>query len=193
MSTVQPLECSLPVATAVVLAGGGARRFGGDKLGAPYAESTVLDHLLASLPPHWPVVAVGPSRRTVRAVRWVREEPVRGGPLAGIAAAIPHVTTDVTVVVAGDMPQAGRVLARLDARLRLDGPTVDAVVAADPTGHENPLLAAYRTEALRLVLPQCPSGLPARTLLAVRHGVLAVTAEEAHDVDTPDDLPPARP
>ncbi|CCH76623.1 conserved hypothetical protein [Nostocoides japonicum T1-X7] len=179
-------------ATAIVLAGGGARRFGGDKLGAAYAETTVLDHLLATIPPDWPVVCVGPRRATVRDVDWVREEPVRGGPLAGIAAAVPLARTDVTVVVAGDMPQAGHVLPRLAARLGRAPDTVEGVVGADPAGRENPLLAAYRTRALRAVLPECPSGLPARTLLALRHRVLAVTAEEARDIDTPEDLFPQR-
>lgn len=176
-------------ATAVVLAGGGARRFGGDKLGAPYAETTVLDHLLAELPKTWEVICVGPRRAVGRHASWVREEPMRGGPLAGIAAALPHVSTEVTVVVAGDMPRAGPVLPRLMARLLLDSRHLDAIVACDPAGRENPLLAAYRSDVLRSALPQCPDGLPARTLLRLRHGILAVTAEEAHDIDTPDDLP----
>ena len=44
--------------TVVVLAGGESRRFGSDKLAAPLAGTTVLDHLLGSLPQEWAVMCV---------------------------------------------------------------------------------------------------------------------------------------
>ena len=61
--------------TVVVLAGGTSRRFGSDKLAAPLRGSTVLDTVVASLPPHWPVVVVGPPRDCGRPVAWTREDP----------------------------------------------------------------------------------------------------------------------
>ena len=92
--------------TVVVLAGGESRRFGSDKLAAPLAGTTVLDHLLGSLPQEWAVIAVGEQRPTPRPLTWTREYPPGGGPLAGIAAGLALVTTDLTAVVAGDMPYA---------------------------------------------------------------------------------------
>ena len=42
---------SLDDVTALVLAGGSSRRFGSDKLSALLHGTSVLDHLLTSLPP----------------------------------------------------------------------------------------------------------------------------------------------
>ena len=59
-----------PAVTAIVLAGGQARRFGSDKLSAPFGDGTLLDALLSGLPEDWAVVCVGPDRPTQRALRW---------------------------------------------------------------------------------------------------------------------------
>jgi CTP:molybdopterin cytidylyltransferase MocA len=66
------------------------------------------------------------------------------------------------------------------------------VVAWDPSGRTNPLLAAYRTEVLRAALPLPPEGQPARSLLAVAHTTLPVPEEDTLDVDTPEALEAAR-
>jgi molybdopterin-guanine dinucleotide biosynthesis protein A len=178
--------------TAVVLAGGTSRRFGSDKLAASLGGSSVLDLLLTELPAGWPVVLVGPRRATVRPdAVWVREEPSGGGPLAGIAAAALVVAADVVAVVGGDMPFAAPALTMLVAALHASEPDVGAAVA-NVNGRTNPLLAAYRADALRAALPVAPHGLPARTLLTVPHVEVAVPPDLARDVDTPDDLEAAR-
>ncbi len=178
--------------TVVVLAGGTSRRFGTDKLAAPLGTSTVLDRLLAALPPRWPVVLAGPARATARPdAAWVREDPSGGGPLAGIAAAMTKVGTEVVVVVAGDMPFAAPALATLvDALDASAGDVAGAVASVD--GRANALLAAYRADALRQVLPASLQGLPARVLLTVPHVEVVVPPELADDVDTPGDLETAR-
>ncbi|WP_207556028.1 molybdenum cofactor guanylyltransferase [Intrasporangium flavum] len=178
--------------TVVVLAGGTSRRFGADKLAAPLGASTVLDRLLAELPARWPVVLVGPVRPTARPdAVWVREEPSGGGPLAGIAAAVPAAESDLVAVVAGDMPFAAPALETLVAALDASGADVGGAVAR-VDGRDNALLAAYRTDALRAVLPPEPHGRPARTLLTVPHVAVPVPAGPARDVDTPEDLERAR-
>lgn len=179
----------LPTApTVVVLAGGSARRFGGDKLAAPLGGSTVLGRLLAALPAAWPVIGVGPDRPTDRAVRWVREEPPGGGPLAAVAAAVPQVTTPLVVVLAGDMPDAARALPDLLAAL-LDAPPADVgAVAVDPGGTPNPLLSAWRTTLLADRIPRPAANRPARLLLDLPHVRVPVDAAAAHDVDTRADL-----
>lgn len=184
--------------TAVVLCGGESRRFGSDKTRADLRGVTVLDALLSSLPSAWVVLCVGPERPTTRAgVRWTREDPPGGGPVAGLAAALAEVATPVTVLLGGDMPYAGPVAVELAAALP-DVPDADAVAGVDGEGRVQPLLAAYRTAALRAALPEEPAGTPLRRLLdRLRvHGV-AVPAHASQDIDTPEDLeravPPADP
>ncbi len=172
----------------VVLAGGTSRRFGSDKLAAPLGGSTVLDTVLASLPPGWPVVAVGPVRETRRPVTWTREDPPGGGPLAGVAAGVALVPVDLVAVVAGDMPYAGEALAALVRALRAASSDVLGAVGRDDDGVPNPLLAAYRTDAVRAGLPTPAHGRPAKLLLALPHLELTVPGSAARDVDTPADL-----
>jgi molybdopterin-guanine dinucleotide biosynthesis protein A len=174
--------------TVVVLAGGSSRRFGADKLGAPLHGSTVLDTVLGSLPGEWPVVVVGPQRECVRPVTWAREDPPGGGPLAGVAAGLDALDARFVVVVAGDMPYAGPAVLTLVAALRTAPPEVGAVVALDGQGVPNPLLAAYRVDALRAALPTPVENQPARKLLEVPHLELELPEDAMHDIDTPDDL-----
>jgi molybdopterin-guanine dinucleotide biosynthesis protein A len=180
-----------PAATAVLLCGGASRRMGADKTTATLGATTVLEHLLDALPAPWSVVAVGPERPTRRAVRWTRESPAGGGPVAAVAAGLSLVDTELVVVLAGDMPFAAGPAARLAALLQVD-PTTDAVVAVDPSGRANPLLAAYRTAALRAALPHPPANAPARSLLAVPHIMVSVDEADSLDVDTPEALAAAR-
>jgi molybdopterin-guanine dinucleotide biosynthesis protein A len=174
--------------TVVVLAGGTSRRCGADKLGARLHGSTVLETVVRSLPESWPVVVVGPSRECGRAVSWTREDPPGGGPLAGVAAGVLLVRTPVVAVVAGDMPFAGSAVERLVGVLRTAPPDVGAAVATDPGGFSNPLLGAYRTDAVRAVLPVPSADRPAKLLLAVPHVEVVVTGPAGRDVDTPADL-----
>lgn len=177
-----------PDVTVVVLAGGQSRRFGSDKLAAPLAGSTVLDHLLSALPPTWPVVVVGERRVTARAVTWTHEDPPDGGPLAGVDAGLALVGTDLVAVVAGDMPYAVPGLLALAGALAAAGPETAAAVAVDDEDHANPLLAVYRARSVRDLLPRPAHGRPAKTLLALPHLRVPVTGVTSRDVDTPADL-----
>ena len=174
--------------TVVVLAGGTSRRFGSDKLAAPLNGSTVLETVVRSLPQDWPVVVVGPPRDCGRPVTWTREDPPGGGPLAGVAAGVAQVETDVVAVVAGDMPYAGPALVTLVAALRTASPDLGAVVAVDAQGVPNPLLTAYRTASLREALPVPAADRPAKLLLALPHLDLLVTGPASRDVDSQADL-----
>lgn len=175
--------------TVVVPAGGGATRFGSDKLAAPLAGTTVLEHLLRGLPPEWPVVLVGPARPVERSgTRWVREEPPGGGPLAGVLAALPVVETALVAVVAGDMPLAAPALPVLVAALRAAGPGTDAAVGLDDGGQANPLLAVYRADAVRAAFPDLSEGGRAKRLLGLGHVLVPVRGVAGRDVDTPSDL-----
>ena len=179
---------SLADVTALVLAGGASRRFGSDKLAAPLHGTSLLDHLLTSFPQVWPVIVVGARRETARRVQWAREDPPGGGPLAGVAAGVALVPTEIVAVVAGDMPYAGPPLVELVATLRNQPPDVAGVVATDHAGVANPLLAAYRTAALARAIPTPAHGRAAKLLLGVPHTELTVHGVAGRDVDTRADL-----
>jgi molybdenum cofactor guanylyltransferase len=184
-----------PSVTAVVLCGGAGRRFGGDKTRADLAGMTVLDHVIDGLPVDWPVVCVGESRPTHRAVTWCREEPPGGGPVAGIAAALPHVGGPIVVLLGGDMPYAAGPAPGLAARLveAPEGPALEAVLGRDGDGRLQPLLAAYRTAALRHAVPEPAAGIPLMRLVdALRTLAVPLPDAAALDVDTADDLERAR-
>ena len=178
--------------TAVVLCGGTGRRFGGDKTQALIDGVPVLDHVVGQLPPSWPVVCVGPARPTVAPVTWVREEPPGGGPVAALAAGLAEVSSPVVVVLGGDMPYAAPAATALVAALLAD-PAVDAVVGRDPQGRTQPLLAAYRTEALRRAVPDPSAGVALmRVVDALVHADLPTDSRAALDIDTREDLQTAR-
>jgi len=154
-----------------------------------------MDYLLDALPGGWVVVCVGEERATTRLVGWCRESPAGGGPVAGIAAGLDYLERldpEICVVVGGDMPFAAPALpALLDAMNARSG--LDAVLATDPDGHPQPLLAVYRCEALRAALPREPGGARLMAVVdALVTGTVACEAQITLDVDTPEALEQAR-
>ncbi len=176
----------------MVLCGGQGRRFGGDKTRAVLAGRPLLDHVVGALPLSWDVVCVGPERAVDRPVVWCREIPPGGGPVAAIAAALAHVSSPVVVLLGGDMPHAPAGAPALADRLRAE-PEAEAVLALDGQGRRQPLLAAYRTEALRGAMPPTAAGTPLMRLLDTLRAVVVPVADPvATDVDTREDLDRAR-
>ena len=196
----------MPDISVIVLCGGTSNRLGGrDKTRESLGTTTVLDHLLDALPPGWPVVCVGEKRATTRSVGWCRESPVGGGPVAAIAAGLdcggrldaeiddPEIDdAKICVVVGGDMPFAAPALPMLVDALNAQ-PGLDGVLAVDPDGHTQPLLAAYRCEVLRAAIPREPGGARLMTIVeALATGTLACEGQITLDVDTPEALEQAR-
>ena len=182
--------------TVVVLTGGRSRRMGRDKATLEVAGRTLLERTLQHVPRDVPVVVAGPQASLDRAgVTFVQEEPPGGGPVAGLDAALTAVTTPIVVVLATDLPFAGRLPAELARSLRGSAPEVDAVLAAGPDGRLQQLCAAYRADALRDAI--AANG-PAAG--AAMHGVLEhlrtssvstvaldAGADATWDIDTPED------
>ncbi len=197
----------------VVLAGGQARRWGGrDKTAVVLGTRTVLERAVAGLRTGvravvpdadgsgLVTVVAGPDEHAARAalaaVRWVREEPPGGGPVAGLAAAVAVLPPEVDTVVvgAGDAPFGGSAVPRLLGALGglgAEAEAADGAVGVDPGGRRQPLLGAYRTAALRSALGRFgdPAAVSLRALLGrMRIVEVAVTDREALDLDTPDAL-----
>ena len=67
------------------------------------------------------------------------------------------------------------------------------MLASDPDGRTQPLLAAYRCEALRAALPREPGGARLMAVVdALVTGTVACEAQTTLDVDTPEALERAR-
>lgn len=182
----------------IVPAGGAARRLGGvDKPGLTVGETTLLDRVLAACAGARTTVVVGPARPTAyEGVRWTREQPPGGGPVAAVAAGLELVTADTVLLLAADLPfldrrTVDRLVTALDRADRHTG----AAVLVDAGGRDQPLTAAYRTAPLRAALAGLgdPAGQPLRRLVGGLAGLrVADTDNVAYDCDTWEDLEQAR-
>jgi molybdopterin-guanine dinucleotide biosynthesis protein A len=185
----------LPPYTAVVLAGGKAARLGGQaKPQLEVGGRTMLRAVLAAVPDADRRVVVGPRQPVPEDVVLVRERPPGGGPVAALRAGLPEVSTDVVVLLAGDLPFLTGALVR-ELRERLTG---DGVLVLDDTGRDQLLLGAWRTEPLRAAVAGVAGPVPLRRVLALlraarfRPGVEPGTPPPWLDCDTPADLARAR-
>ncbi|MFB7242426.1 molybdenum cofactor guanylyltransferase [Streptomyces populi] len=90
---------------AVVLAGGAARRLGGeDKPGVRVGGRKLLDRVLAACADATRTVVVADPRSTARPVEWAREDPPGGGPLAALEAGLRHTAAPYVLVLSADLP-----------------------------------------------------------------------------------------
>ena len=182
----------VPGWTALILTGGRSTRMGRDKAGTTVGGVTMLDQLLLTLPSTVPVVVAGPKpEHPVRPVVARQEEPPGGGPVAGVAAALAAVTTDVVGVLAVDVPGGAGLLVELVAELAAG--SADALLPQGGDGTPQPLCAAYRTAALRQALRRLgdPHGRSVRDLtelLAVAVRPLDPSDTRVVDADTPEEL-----
>lgn len=179
--------------TAIVLAGGRSSRFGSDKTQATLAGRTLLDRVVDALPPDVPVIVAGPSLPSARpSVSLAVEELPFGGPVAGLAAALPLVSTDLVGVIAADMPFAAPALVALVESLSAASDSIEAVISIDADGRVQQLLGAYRTDAVNRALNDLgdPMNRAMRDVIAgLAHETRAAQHEHLLlDVDTADDL-----
>jgi molybdopterin-guanine dinucleotide biosynthesis protein A len=181
---------------AIVLAGGAGQRMGGprgtDKAALDVGGSTLLDRVLAAVADAERRIVVGPRRPTAWPVTFTTEEPAGSGPAAAIAHGLSFVDAPTVVVLAADMPFAATAVPRLiDA---LADAQADAAMLADDSGRRQPLLAAYRTAALRRAADGRDwRGGSVRALTEPLVVVeVAAAGDEALDCDTPEQLTAAR-
>ncbi|WP_406360909.1 NTP transferase domain-containing protein [Streptomyces sp. NBC_00715] len=129
---------------AVVLAGGSARRLGGaDKPGVRVGGRALLDRVLAACADAAVTVVVAEPRATARPVRWAREDPPGGGPVAALDAGLRHTTAPYVVVLSADLPFLDEKTVRrlLDALAGAGAATVPHAAPGAPEGGSAALAA----------------------------------------------------
>ncbi|MEU0069144.1 NTP transferase domain-containing protein [Streptomyces sp. NPDC006332] len=191
---------------AVVLAGGAARRLGGaDKPGMRVGGRALLDRVLAACAGARTTVVVADPRPTARPVTWARERPPGGGPVAALYAGLRHTTAQHVLVLSADLPfLTEESVRRLLTTLATSG--AEGVLLTDTDGRDQPLVAAYRTSALRRELTTLGgmpvtlgsaesgglTGLPLRRLTAGLDLTRVPDPVASFDCDTWDDIATAR-
>lgn len=144
-----PAESAHVPVDLLVLAGGRGERLGGrDKAALVVGGRPLLDRVLDAAPLLGGRVVVVGATPVPDGVLRTLEDPPDGGPVAGIAAGLEHLTNAWVAVVAVDQPSAAAALVELHRELARVPADVDAVSHVDATGHRQWLLALYRRPAL---------------------------------------------
>jgi molybdopterin-guanine dinucleotide biosynthesis protein A len=184
---------------AVILAGGAARRLGGaDKPALDVGGSSLLARAVEAVACAARIVIAGPRREVDTAaagrLSWCREDPPGGGPVAALAAAVPHTAAGTLVVLAADLPSiGGAVVPLLDAV-----PTGGVALLTDADGRANFLAAAWQRAALVAALARVEEagGVQDASMRALLRGVPSVLVPDADgwgaDCDTWADVEAAR-
>jgi len=179
---------------AIVLAGGQARRFGGDKLAARIHGRSVLDRAIGGLPADCLITVLGPVRPLGREVTFRREDPPGGGPAAAlITGLIWALTSDVETIVTlpGDAPEAGR--AALILIEQLERQQLEVVVGVDGSGRDQVLQLALRPGAARQLVELAGADRGhdqsvRRLVTALLPGRVTLPDDLCADIDTVDQL-----
>jgi molybdopterin-guanine dinucleotide biosynthesis protein A len=176
----------------IVLSGGTSSRFGADKSQAMLGHQQLIHHILTGIPKEFEIIIVGADPLfTPASYRCVQENPVGGGPVAGIAAALELCESEIVGVLATDMPFAGAHMIHLLSAMTSHD---DAIMFVDSKGFKQPLAALYRREALENALSKIGNshGASMRSLISdlnIHEVHMSPEIEKAMiDVDTPDDL-----
>jgi molybdopterin-guanine dinucleotide biosynthesis protein A len=163
--------------SVIVLSGGTNKRFGSDKSAALLHDTTLLDHVLSFIPKEIKTVVVGKD---------VFEEPVLGGPVAGIARGLKEIDSEFVAIVAVDMPYGSALFAQL-----VDAIEHDAAMPVDAAGFKQPLCGIYRRASLLSALEKLgnPHAQSMRALCeCLVIDEVQVDPSALVDIDTPADL-----
>jgi molybdopterin-guanine dinucleotide biosynthesis protein A len=135
--------------SAIVLAGGSARRFGRDKLREPIDGRPLLHHAVdavhAVADDVVVVAAPGMDPALPPETRLTHDEVGGEGPLAGLLAGLLIVRAPLVIVVGGDMPSLQPVV--LDRMARALASSAADLVVLDHLGRRRPLPVVVRTGA----------------------------------------------
>jgi len=164
---------------AIVVAGGRGSRLGGvDKPALRVGDFSLLDRALGAVRAARRVSVVRQVDDVVVDTRITRtvEQPPLSGPAAAIAAGLADLertpgrgsrgsAPPFVAVLAADLPRVGEAFASL--RRHAMPRKADGLIAVDPEGRDQPLLAIYRTAALQAAVATHPTdGLGVGRLIA---------------------------
>jgi molybdopterin-guanine dinucleotide biosynthesis protein A len=175
--------------TGVVLAGGRARRLGGEKATAVLAGVPLVSYPLQALRmvvDHVVVVAKPQTRLPPLDVEVLHEPAEPHHPLVGIVCALHAAAGRPVLVAAGDLP----FLDVASLRRLLAGPAGPAVIAAGPRSGPQPLLGVYRPPALAALQAAAEVGTASVRDVVFGLGATLVTVDESalFNVNSPEDL-----
>ncbi len=164
--------------STALLAGGKSSRMGRDKalLPSPRAGVVLWRHQWETLAALHPVEMLwsGPDRPGLPAnARWIDDFVTNAGPLAGIAACLEAMSTDLLVVLAVDLPRIN--MEFLAGMLARSSPTSGAVARGE--NFFEPLAAVYPRRLVRLAQDHLACG-----RYALQDFVRAAVAENALQV-----------
>ena len=164
-----PERTAVAEATAlVVLAGGRGSRLDGElKPALEYRGMPLLTSVIAAV---WriadrrlPTVVVGDPGRLqpltgklpwAAEIRWTREDPAFGGPVAGLQAALELIQEPWLLLLAADLPEPAAGLQALFQAV----PGPDGGLLVDVAGREQQLFGRYRVAPLRDAVQRAGSG-----------------------------------
>ncbi|KAA9154515.1 NTP transferase domain-containing protein [Amycolatopsis acidicola] len=173
----------------IVLAGGAARRLSGvDKPMLEIGGKPLLRKVIDALAGASPVIVVGPERAAITGVRWAREEPPGGGPVAALAAGLAVLPPEVgtVAVLAGDL---AAVRPSTVDRLAAAAEGAEGALLVDPDGREQWLIGVWRAGPLRAAMPARTANSSLRQVFgALEYRTVPAGHGESEDIDTPDDL-----
>ncbi|MBM4321778.1 MAG: molybdenum cofactor guanylyltransferase, partial [Deltaproteobacteria bacterium] len=134
-------------ATVIILAGGKSRRMGRDKSLLPVGGQPLIARLIRQLRPRFRQLLVSagePEKYAFLGEQVVADDQADQGPLMGIACALRHSRSELSFVVACDVPDVD--IAFVEQLLgAADG--FDVVLASKGPGRDEPLCAVYRKSA----------------------------------------------
>ncbi|CAN5743294.1 hypothetical protein BH18CHL1_BH18CHL1_08850 [soil metagenome] len=202
-----------PRASGIVLAGGGARRFGRDKLAEPLDGRPLLHHAVRAVGAACAEVIVVIARSgdgialpddLSVPLRVVRDQLDDRGPLAGVAAGLAAASEPLALIAGGDMPALSPAVLRLmlstlgSTDRRASDYGAQGVALDDHHGAQQLPLAVDRSAAIAATADLLASGerrlssllaaLSVATIPSVRWRALDPAGASLHDVDRPEDL-----
>lgn len=173
------LEPALPAAGqlgVIILAGGRGRRMGGvDKASLRVSGQRLIDRLLSQLPYHCKYLVVSPYPL---GLPQVCENPLFGGPVAGIARGAQALHTDYIAVLSVDAPDSAQLIPALWQALVAHDADVSLVRSTD--GLAQPLCSLWQVADLCRAL----SGLPKVHNISARR-LIQQARQHSHVLEIP--------
>lgn len=125
----------------IILAGGKSKRMGRDKAFLPFAESTLIGHMIAKArKAGFNTISIAANDLTAYNVTAIRDIYPSQGPLSGIHAGLTHSSSEYNFIVSCDLPFVDFSLAGRLARRKQPG---DLAVVPLSDGLKQPLAALY--------------------------------------------------